>query len=1015
MAGNAADTTERKRDNMHTTTMKARSIRSALLAGAALGVIALPAAVSAPAAAQDAPAALEEIIITGSRIARPNLNAASPIYSLGEAEIDVFQQPEVEKIFRILPVTIPGDGQNVNNGTAGVSTINLRGLGAARNLIMIDGKRVTPYNIDGLVDVSQVPTALIERVDIVTGGASAVYGSDAISGAINFILKRDFEGVDASYDFSMTGEGDGQIHSGAVTLGSNVDGGRGNAVVSLNYSKRKGVQLGKRPLGNLGIETASGANLEEFLAGQQPAPAPDGCGGPNSVAAGGSTTTLPTRVAIAGGPGLGQFRDDGTLGSNCSVFNFNPYNYYQTPQERFGTSALAHYEINEHVEAYVRANYTSTNVRQQVAPSGIFGSSYFVPLANPFLSDQARQFIINAANAGVAAGTVNTAGAFPNWRDLNGNGVVDVADDLNIQVRRRTVEFGERSTTYDNNTFQFVVGARGDIMADWSYDVAVQYGESDRTNVSSGYTNVTNFGNALNAISTTECRGGQPGCVPINVFGGFGSITADAAAYSAATAIEKQSYSQFIVSGVVSGPLTFLQSPFASESVSLALGTEYREEEGETTPDECWKLAPASCLGGAGGNILPVKGGFNVSEFFAELIVPIASGMPGIEVLDLETAYRYSDYDKTGGDHTWKVGLTYAPISDVRLRAAVQRAARAPNVGELAAPQTATLDNASLDPCSIANAAALAGNATLRERCVATGMSAAQVGTIEDIVSGQVNTFSGTDFANLPEPEQADTLTVGVVLTPDFGGPINDVVISLDYYDIDIKDYIGTFTPQEVLDGCYTLGIQGFCDTVRRVGGTLTLPGSGIELFETNLDYFRAEGVELGTSFRLDLEDLGADASMGSLAFSLNANWYLTHESQSSSTAPVIDCKGRYSASCNPLPDFRFVQRTTWSFGDFEIGYLWRHIGEISIPPELAGAYFDDFESIEAYNYIDLNASWQVVENLRISASVTNLFEEDPPIVGNEAGTTAFNSGNTFPSLYDTLGRVFTVGFDARF
>jgi iron complex outermembrane recepter protein len=1008
-----------------------QAMRKLLLAGVALSGMTASQAVVGAAYAQDQ---LEEIVVTGSRIARPNLTSASPVYSVGAEEIAQQQQPEIEKILRILPVTIPGDGDAVNNGTAGVASIDLRGLGPQRNLIMVDGKRLTPYNQDGVVDISQIPTALIERIDIVTGGASAVYGSDAISGAVNFILKKDFEGLDTNYRYSVTEKGDGDIHSGDVTMGANFADGRGNVVLSLNYNKRDGVLFGARPLGRLGIVTEDGSGLSEFKAGLPPAVPPAGCEGPSAVAVGGSSTTVPTRVAIAGGVALGQFRNDGSLGANCSVFNFNPFNFYQTPQERYGATALARYEINDHVEAYARFGYSGTNVKQQIAPSGVFGDTFFVPLANPFLSGQARQFIIDRANAGRLAGTVATSGiGLPNWRDLNSNGVVDAADDLLLSVRRRTVEFGPRSTAFDNNGFQALLGLRGDLIGDWNYDLSFQRGETDRTNLFAGYTNVANIANALNAVSRTECRNGDPACVPLNVFGGFGSITPDQVGYSSANALEKQNYRQTIASAVVSGPVEALQLPTAENPLAFSFGVEYRKEEAETQPDECLKLAPASCLGGNGGNMLPIKGGFDVKEFFAEAIVPLVNDAPFAKSLELETAVRYSDYDPTGTNTTWKVGANWAINDAFMFRSAQQRAVRAPNVNEIASPRRADLFNASLDPCSIANPQAVSGaNATLIQRCISTGMTRAQVGTTENLVAGQINAFSGTDLNNLPEPEKADTTTVGFVVTPRFDSVITNPVLTLDYYRINIKDVIGFPAPQEVLDGCYLSSNQAAaaaaCAKIRRVGGTLTLPGSGVELLTTNLVYLRTSGMELGVNFGVDLEELGAHESMGSLSFALNANLYFESESQSDKTTSVLDCLGVFGPNCpggggpgNPTPEFRFVQRLNWNMGDFSLGYTWRHIGSVEIeeklkePSDATGGTFDQFEKIKAYNYFDLNASYQVVENVRVSLNAVNIFKNNPPVVGNEAGQTSANSGNTFPSTYDTLGRIFTVGMNVRF
>lgn len=975
-----------------------------MICGAAFAAMAV-----SPATAQVAE--VEELVVTGSRIQVPGLESASPILTVGAAEIGLQQQPEVEKIIRFLPISVPSDGDAVNNGTQGVSTVNLRGLGAQRNLVLIDGQRVTPYNTAGQVDVSVIPTAFLERVDIITGGASAVYGSDAISGAINFILKKNFEGVELDTKYSVTGAGDGEVISTSLTFGSNVADGRGNVALSMNYSQREGVLFGTRPLGNLGIETASGANYQNFLDGRQPTPAPAGCGGPGSVAAGGSTTTVPTRTQITGvGTSAAQFREDGTLGPNCGVFNFNPFNYYQTPQERFGATAIGYYELAENVEAYARVVYSSTNVSQQIAPSGIFGNSYYVPLANPFLTAQAQTTLINSAN------TARTAGTLPatSWRDLNANGVVDAADDLRLVIRRRTGELGARSSTYDNNMFQFTLGLRGEFMDNWNWNVYLQQGQVDRTEIRAGYTNTTNFGNALDAVSTTTCRVGGSGCVPINVFGAYGTITPAMAAYSSATGVLIESYEQTVFNASVNGELTALKSPWASQSVVASLGVEYREEFGASTPDECLKLPPISCLGGAGGNQLPIVGGFDAHEIFGEMIVPIAMDQPLAQSLGLELGYRYSDYNPTGTYSTWKAGLNYEPFDGLLLRVMRQRAARAPNVGEIAAPVVIGLRNADFDPCSLGARRAI--TADVRARCIATGMTAAQVGTVQDIVAGQINTFEGTDLTKLPSAELADTTTVGLVWTPTFLTALRAPVVSVDYYDIEVKDYIGAFSAQETLDGCYISGIQQFCQRIVRVDGDIASPGSGVQRFTTNLNYIRAEGVEAAVNFGLDLDTLGLSERWGSLAVSWTGNYYLTNESRSSNTVPEIDCLGFFGNACgNPTHKFRFVQRTTWTMGDLQVSYLWRHLNKVEIEPVQQPNTFRAFREIEAYNYIDLAASYAFNDVAKVTFSVQNLLEKDPPVLGNEAATTSANSGNTLPSAYDTLGRIFAVGLNLRF
>lgn len=1000
--------------------MKISMTRELLLASTIVAGLGFAAPAFAQTAAATEEKAAEVVVVTGTRISAPGVQSASPITSIGGAELQLNQVAEAEKLLRSLPSTIPGDGENVNNGTAGVTTVNMRGLGSQRNLVLMDGKRMTPYNINGRVDVSTVPQAMLERVDILTGGASTVYGSDAMSGVINFVLKKDFEGIEVDLKRSITGDNDGQIVTASVALGANLDDGRGNVALSMNWTQRDAVTLAQRPFGLVGVASSTGAGR----AGTLPAAAA-GCGGPNvyaDSAGGGSTTGIPTRISYMGGNG--QFLDNGTLGANCSRFNFNPYNYYQTPQERYSATAIARYDINDHVEAYGRATFAATNIRQQIAPSGVFGNLFNVPLNNPFLSAQARAKIIADANlfrtGSPAVGTtpaVAPGATAGRWIDVNNNGVVDAADTLQLSIRRRTVEFGERSTTYDNNTFQFVLGLKGDLgqyLSDWTWDASVQMGQADRTNVSAGYTNVANIQNALNATSTTLCANGDSTCVPINLFGGFGSITPAMAAYSAGTALEQQNYTQSIANVSVGGPLHGFQSPMAESPVSFVVGYEYRNETGKTTPDECLKLAPTSCLGGAGGNTLPVAGGYSVNEVFTEIGVPLVAGKPLFESLNLELGYRLAEYSLTGQNTTWKAGLDWALTDQFRFRAMKQKAARAPNVGELFSPFTTGLQNSGADPCSTAQPVAQR-TAALRALCESTGQAASAVWTVQDIVAGQIGTFEGSDPTRPPKPEEGDTLTVGFVWRPDLGGFLKNTAVTLDYYDIKITDVIGLGQPQEVLDGCYKQGVQSFCSLVVRVNGDLATPGAGIKLLTTNLDYQQAAGYELGINTGFDLESLGLGSNWGSIRISYNANYYTKNESRTTPTSDIIDCNGFYGSSCDPTHQFRSVQRTTWSLGDWQFSYNWRHSSEIKLEEALKAGIFDEFEKIKAYNYIDLATSWDMNSAISFTASVANVFDENPPIIGNETGTTSYNSGNTFPSNYDTLGRVYAIGVNVKF
>lgn len=991
---------------MFTNSKLTKSIRLAMAVGA---VAAISSTNVYAQEAESSAEAVEKISITGSRIRSANALSTSPIATIGEVEIEQAQQPEIERIFRNLPSTLPGDNGNVNNGTGGAATVNLRGLGSNRNLVLMNGKRMVPYNTAGSVDTSTIPTALVERIDIVTGGASAVYGSDAISGAINVILKDDFEGVELDFSHSRTSEADAFSKNIALTVGGNFDDDRGNAVVSFSWLDRDPLLLGQRDLGNYGINTSSGANYQQFLDGENPLPPTDAlCGqnAPNVVApGGGSGTTIPTRLGVVGVPAVaGQFRDDGSLilGDACSAFNFNPYNYYQTPASRYSATAMAHYDINEDMTAYSTFNFTNTSVSQQVAPSGIFGSTFWVPMSNPFLSTQSRDAILTGANANISQ---LNGPDLETWRDNNGNNVVDADDALLVSINRRTPELGARSTTFNTDQFQLVAGLKGFFNDTWAYDVSLQHGETNRVNTNAGYTNVANIADALDATDESTCAVGGS-CVPINLFGGLGTITPEMAAFASATAFATTEYQQRVFSAIIDGPFDSVVSPFAESGLAMSFGYEYREEIANFNPDECLKLAPASCLGGAGGNSLPVGGSFKVNEWFTEGKLPLVEDAAFADILELEFGYRHAKYDTVGDNGSWKLGLAWRPVDELLFRVMKQKATRAPNVGELFAPLTSGLENADQDPCSIANVANI--DDTLRARCIATGMTAEQVGAVDDIVSGQINVLSGSNPDALPDAETANTVTVGAVWTPKFDG-IERAQLSIDYYDIDIEGYIGENNPQEILDGCYVLGNTSQCAQINRIGGGLTISGSGIDAYTGNLSYLSTRGVEVAYSFGFDLD------GMGTLNFDGSLNKYLEAEQLSSPVSAVLDCNGFYGSNCDPQHELRASNRATWNYEDLSISVLWRYLGSIEREESSKASTFEPFREIGSYSYFDFYANYAVSEGISVSFGIDNLTDKDAPVVGGEAASTSYNTGNTFPAYYDMLGRTYKASVSLKF
>ena len=628
-------------------------------------------------------------------------------------------------------------------------------------------------------------------------------------------------------------------------------------------------------------------------------------------------------------------------------------------------------------------------------------------MANSFFSDSARSEILSFANSAVALGTLSAGSTGSNWNDVNGNGIVDESDYLKMQLRRRTLELGPRSERYDTENFSFLAGASGELLGEWNYDVSYQYGESNRTTVRDGYTNLTNIQAALDSVDGVTCANGDSSCVPIDLFGGFGTITPEMAAYARAIAFQQQKYDQSIGQIIVDGPVDFVQIPSASTPLALSVGFETRDESGSLNPDECLKLAPASCQGGAGGNLLPISGGFRVDELFVEGFLPLLDGVDYVQALNFEFGYRDSDYNTVGKVDTWKAGLNWTINDSLLIRVMQQEATRAPNIAELFSPVTTGLSNANQDPCSVANAGNI--TATLQSLCESTGMLPAQVGVLQDIVSGQINVLSGSNPSRLPNAETAETFTAGFVWTPDLSF-VENVTLSIDYYDINVKDVIGEFSAQQTLDQCYVSGIAAACANVKRVDGDLTTPASGIQLFTTNLAYEQAEGIEAAFGFGKDF------GSMGDIQISGMVNKYLTQESQSDSLTPVLDCRGFFGTSCDPISDLQWTTRATWSWKELSASLLWRHIDSVDIEPVERAGTFAAFRSIDAYDYVDLALAYSVWDDrIRLSLTIDNITEEMPPILGGEAGDTSSNTGNTFPNNYDVYGRMYTAGLRLTF
>ena len=968
-----------------------------------------------------------DIVVTGSLIKNPALIASSPVQVIGQEEIKLRQSNTAEDILRTLPGATPSIGSAVNNGNGGASYVDLRGLGSFRNVVLLDGNRIAPSGLLGRVDLNNIPLALVERVDMLTGGAATTYGADAVSGVVNFITRSDFSGLDASVSNQITERGDGAYFRGDITIGANFDDGRGNAVFSVGYQQSDPVYQGERDYSVQNYDSFSGASS-------------------------GSGTTVPSVFTLGGRRQINPAT--GALTTTVTPFNFNPYNIFQTPFKRFNMYGAGHYELSDTVEVYTRGLFSKNTVDTIIAPSGVFSSSIVVPLSNPYLPVAARNQFCAASNitqaqcdlaATATSPTVTVGGvttANPNFRTITTN------------LARRTTEVGPRISNFQTTIFDYRAGVKVGLTEGIKLDVSGGYGESENTQTLQGYVLTSRVRSAVYATNTTSCLGGAPGgaaitagsgCVPLNVFGADGSITPAQTSYITGESTTTVRTSLAQARAVLNGDFGFA-SPFASDSIGFAAGGEYRKYRATQRSDTLAQTAGE--LGGAGGAAPNIDGGYEVSEGFGELIAPLVQDRPFFQSLTLEAGVRYSHYkifspsSPSFNTTTYKGGGSWEPVNGLKFRGSYQRAVRAPTISELFSPVNTGLTNLATDRCA---GAAPVGNANLRAVCLAQGAPASTIGLIAIPTAGQVNITSGGNIDL--SPEKSDSYTLGVVIQPQ--QIIPGLSINVDYYNIKIKGAISQYAPGDIISACFdnitaASATSPACLAISRNPVTGGLDGDpattrGLLAAISNLGTVQTDGIDLAINYRTPLTQ-GVK-----LALAFQGNWTNSSTFQAAPGQINRECIGYYSVNCGGAasaaaggsgsiqPEFTWNTRATFTFVDnIDLSVLWRHIDGVRQEPDdiingngaaftgsltggaLAGRQAD-FTRIPSYDYIDLSTRIGIAENFDLTVTVQNLFDKQPPLVGSTVGSTSFNSGNTYPSTYDALGRRFAVGANLHF
>lgn len=909
---------------------------------------------------------LEEVIVTGSRIATVDgFGRTSPVTVVGMDEITSTGLTRVEDILNSLPQVETALHSFDANGISGTASIDLRGLGANRTLVLMNGRRFPPGGVSTqAVDVNQIPSAMIERVEVLTGGASATYGADAVAGVVNFIMRR-VTGVEVSagisgyqhknnnkfiqdlmdqrgFEYPTGSSGiDGQAYNIEVVIGGDFADGRGNATVYGTWRDNQELLQGERDYSSCALSnsaTSCGGSANAIVPNFFIAPAVDGV----------SDYSRSEFLTMVPGGALEPW--DGT-----NRYNYAPVNHFMRPDERWSLGAFVDYELNEHAIAYLETNFANDRTAGQIAESGtFFAEEYFLPYDNslfpPIFQESLRQY----------------------WPD---------ADEFGVYIGKRNVEGGPRASNFEHSGFRIVTGLKGAINDNWDYDVSYLYGS---TASSLAYINDFFAPRIAEAVDGDLCAA-NPECIPYEVFT-YQGVTPEQAAPLLGTAIATGKTSTRVINGYVTGDTGWNLGN--ADSIMVAGGFEHRIEKYERVSDTVFQ---DGSLLGQGGPTPGVTGSYNVLEFFGEANIPLLTNVAFAQALNLDLAYRYSDYSTSGGTSTYRAGFNWQPIDLLNIRVGYNRAVRAPNVSELFSAQSLGLWSG-VDPCATATPV------YTQAQCANQGVSADQYGNITASPAGQYNGIFGGN--PLLDPEVADTWTAGVVINA-----TDSMTISVDYWKISIDETISNIGATTILEQCGLNGV--LCDqVVRNAGGSLWQGTQGYVIDTTlNIGENVWEGIDLAYNWALD--GLG-----GTWTTNILGTYMMTKETTPLPASPEssYDCVGTISTRCFPSPKWRHTASLQYDSNEWWSTTLrWRYFQGVDYDGSTDTIAEKNMGS--AQQYIDLSARFIFLENHDVTIGVNNIFDEEPPMVGGTLTTNA----NTIAGFYDTLGRYLFANATFRF
>ena len=958
--------------------------------------MAMMGGVSVNAVAQDEELEkVERIQVTGSRIRSAEAMSSAPIQVVDSSAIDASGSLNIQDLLLENPAfgtpAISRTNSNFNTSSAGVATVDLRNLGSNRTLVLVNGRRyVAGVPGSSAVDLNTIPSQFIERVEIMTGGASSVYGSDAVAGVVNFVLKDDFEGIEFEGQYGESKEGDDQSRQFSVTSGFSGLDDKGKVMFHLGYSDQGGVFARDRSrssvdqIAQIAFENSETGQASDIFEAVRPffsSFPPQG-----RFDAGDTRFTYNSNNVLQD-----SFSTNGGDGVEANGFNRNGVRALAIPTERYLFASNGSYDITDKHTFFFEGTYASTSTQSELEPFPFASDDIYANGRVPI------EFLVNdelLRNAFVPDEIYNAA------TDTDGDGLRD------IFFAKRLSDIGNRGARAERDTFRLAVGFQGEINDSWFYDTYYVYGKTKEAQLSSGLVNVQSFRRGLEAVIDSQdldndgitneaiCLDATArsfNCAPVNIFG-FNSMSQSAIDFVRAPSMLSTSVEQEIIGGNITGDLFELPAGM----VGIAAGFEYREEFSRSEFDALQQA------GLNAGNAIPAtEGEFDVTEYYVEANIPV------LESVTMNAAIRLSDYSTVGNTESWNVGVDWEVTEDLRLRATRARSTRAPNIDELFSPPSQTFPSGLNDPCVGVSST---GDGALGDAC------RADVGIANNIATNGEFTLNQSDLQGISgfnrgnpdlKEEVGDSVTVGVVFTPE--SLISGLDITIDYFDIEVTDAIVPTPRQFILSQCYGGGDDSFCNFITRRSAAAGNNSAGslefIDSGQSNSGGISTEGVDLTLTYS---SDIGPGQFRTRLAYTYLIDDYTI-------PLPVADTDhfaGEVGSS---------EHKANWNFGykynDFDFNWSLTFIGDAAFDDQFLNS-FDNIPAgsvgVGSVTYHDVQASYHITDSIELYAGANNLFDKEPPRI--ISGVTGSDTGaETDAGTYDPIGRTVYVGFRSKF